>query len=85
MSDLLSRVLLVEDDEGDALLVRECLFEAGVPEVDVLWQRTLADGINALADAPGLRPARSGPARRGRSRRAVPARRRGEARPRSSS
>ena len=53
MSDLLSRVLLVEDDEGDALLVRECLIEAGVPEVDVLWQRTLADGIAALAEAPG--------------------------------
>jgi serine phosphatase RsbU (regulator of sigma subunit) len=53
VSDLLSRVLLVEDDEGDALLVRECLIEAGVPEVDVLWQRTLADGIAALAEAPG--------------------------------
>src|SRR5690242_21726148 len=53
MSDLLARVLLVEDDEGDALLIRECLVEAGVPEVDVLWQRTLADGIGALAEAPG--------------------------------
>jgi len=53
MSDLLARVLLVEDDEGDALLVRECLFDAGVPEVDVLWQRTLADGIDALDEAPG--------------------------------
>src|SRR5690349_5069136 len=53
MSDLLARVLLVEDDEGDALLVRECLVDAGVPEVDVLWQRTLADGIGALDDAPG--------------------------------
>lgn len=53
MSDLLSRVLLVEDDEGDALLVRECLVEAGVPEVDILWQRSLADGIAALREAPG--------------------------------
>jgi serine phosphatase RsbU (regulator of sigma subunit) len=53
MSDLLARVLLVEDDEGDALLVRECLFESGVPEVDVLWQRTLADGIEALDESPG--------------------------------
>lgn len=53
MSDLLSRVLLVEDDEGDALLVRECLLEAGVPAADVLWQRSLADGIAALAEAPG--------------------------------
>jgi serine phosphatase RsbU (regulator of sigma subunit) len=53
MSDLLARVLLVEDDEGDALLVRECLIEAGVPHVDVLWQRTLADGIGALDESPG--------------------------------
>jgi CheY-like chemotaxis protein len=53
MSDLLSRVLLVEDDEGDALLVRECLVEAGVPEVDILWQRTLATGIEALREVPG--------------------------------
>src|SRR6478752_2409493 len=53
VSDLLSRVLLVEDDEGDALLVRECLIEAGFPEADVLWQRTLADGIDALVEAPG--------------------------------
>jgi serine phosphatase RsbU (regulator of sigma subunit) len=53
MSDVLSRVLLIEDDEGDALLVRECLRESGVPEADVLWRRTLADGIESLADAPG--------------------------------
>ncbi|HEY2297443.1 MAG TPA: SpoIIE family protein phosphatase [Jatrophihabitans sp.] len=53
MSDLLARVLLVEDDEGDALLVRECLIEAGVPEVDVLWERTIADGIGALDESPG--------------------------------
>jgi serine phosphatase RsbU (regulator of sigma subunit) len=53
MSDVLSRVLLIEDDEGDALLVRECLRESGVPEADVLWRRTLSDGIDALADAPG--------------------------------
>jgi serine phosphatase RsbU (regulator of sigma subunit) len=53
VSDLLSRVLLVEDDEGDAFFIRECLTEAGVPEADILWQRTLADGIEALDDAPG--------------------------------
>ncbi|MGH8860677.1 MAG: PP2C family protein-serine/threonine phosphatase [Jatrophihabitantaceae bacterium] len=53
MGDLLSRVLLVEDDEGDALLVRECLIEAGVPEIDILWQRTLSDGVGALDEAPG--------------------------------
>ncbi len=53
MSDLLSRVLLIEDDEGDALLVRECLIEAGVPESNVLWRRTLAAGLAALDEAPG--------------------------------
>ena len=53
MSDLLSRVLLVEDDEGDALLVRECLIETGVPEHDVIWRRNLADGLDALRNAPG--------------------------------
>ena len=53
MSDVLSRVLLIEDDEGDALLVRECLLEAGVPSEDVIWERTLSDGIAALSSAPG--------------------------------
>jgi serine phosphatase RsbU (regulator of sigma subunit) len=48
----LSRVLLVEDDEGDALLVRECLREAGLTDKDVIWQRTLADGLGAVADRP---------------------------------
>jgi serine phosphatase RsbU (regulator of sigma subunit) len=52
MSDLLARVLLVEDDEGDAVLVRECLLEAGVREQDVLWRRDLAGGIAALVEAP---------------------------------
>jgi len=46
------RVLLVEDDEGDALLVRECLREAGVADSDVIWRRTLSDGIAALAQRP---------------------------------
>lgn len=54
MSDLLSRVLVIEDDEGDALLVRECLIEAGMPDADVIWRRTLADGVEAIReDAPG--------------------------------
>lgn len=43
------RVLLVEDDEGDAVLVRECLLEAGVPDVDVVWRRTLAEAIAAMS------------------------------------
>ncbi len=41
-------VLLVEDDEGDAILVQECLREAGVAEGDVVWRRTVRDGIAAL-------------------------------------
>ena len=53
VSDPRSRVLLVEDDEGDALLVSECLIEAGVPPDDVIWRRTLADGISALTSSPG--------------------------------
>lgn len=53
MSDLLSRVLLVEDDEGDAFLVRECLTEAGFPKAEILWRRTLAEGIDALTEVPG--------------------------------
>ena len=47
-----SGVLLVEDDEGDALLVRECLREAGVLESDVIWRRTVGEGILALAENP---------------------------------
>ena len=44
------QVLLVEDDEGDALLVRECLREAGLPEDDLIWCRTVAEGVDALAE-----------------------------------
>ncbi|MGH3547048.1 MAG: response regulator [Pseudonocardiaceae bacterium] len=36
------RVLLVEDDEGDAVLVRELLTDAGV-SVDLVWARSLGD------------------------------------------
>lgn len=42
------RILLVEDDEGDALLVRSCLTEAGLPEVTQQWRRTLTEAITAL-------------------------------------
>jgi serine phosphatase RsbU (regulator of sigma subunit) len=52
MSLSLSGVLLVEDDEGDAILVRECLRESGLDEDDITWCRTLADGVEALADRP---------------------------------
>jgi CheY-like chemotaxis protein len=48
----MSAVLVVEDDEGDALLVSECLVEAGFSRDAVVWRRTLADGIAALSIAP---------------------------------
>lgn len=52
MTQTLSGVLLVEDDEGDALLVRECLREAGLADEDLIWCRTVAEGVEALADKP---------------------------------
>jgi serine phosphatase RsbU (regulator of sigma subunit) len=52
MTQHLSGVLLVEDDEGDALLVRECLREAGLADDDLIWCRTVAEGVDALADKP---------------------------------
>jgi serine phosphatase RsbU (regulator of sigma subunit) len=41
------RVLLVEDDEGDAFLVRELLLDAG-SEVELTRARTLAEAVLAL-------------------------------------
>jgi serine phosphatase RsbU (regulator of sigma subunit) len=52
MTQSLSGVLLVEDDEGDAILIRECLREAGLADDDVIWCRTLADGVDALVEKP---------------------------------
>lgn len=52
MTQSLAGVLLVEDDEGDALLVRECLKDAGMSEDDLIWCRTVADGIAALDQEP---------------------------------
>ena len=52
MTQTLSGVLLVEDDEGDAILVRECLREAGLDDDDLIWCRTLAEGVDALAEKP---------------------------------
>jgi serine phosphatase RsbU (regulator of sigma subunit) len=52
MTQSLSGVLLVEDDEGDALLVRECLREAGLADDDITWCRTLGEGIEALVERP---------------------------------
>jgi serine phosphatase RsbU (regulator of sigma subunit) len=50
MTTSLSGVLLVEDDEGDALLVRECLRQTGMTEDDVTWCRTVGGAVDALAD-----------------------------------
>jgi len=52
MTQSLTSVLLVEDDEGDALLVRECLREAGVADGDVVWRRTMREGVAALSEQP---------------------------------
>jgi serine phosphatase RsbU (regulator of sigma subunit) len=41
-------VLLVEDDPGDAVLVRECLAEAGVAADAITWTRTLGEALAAL-------------------------------------
>jgi serine phosphatase RsbU (regulator of sigma subunit) len=46
------RLLLVEDDEGDAVLVREALHVAGVEPTAITWVRTLADAIRALNARP---------------------------------
>lgn len=45
-------ILLVEDDHGDAVLVKACLHEAGVPDDAVIWARTLADSLAALERRP---------------------------------
>ena len=50
MTGTVPRVLIVEDDEGDAVLVRECLVEAGALESDVLWCRSVAEGLRAVRE-----------------------------------
>ena len=52
MPDVSARVLLIEDDEGDAVLIRECLLEAGYAESAITWRRTLSEGVEALEAAP---------------------------------
>jgi hypothetical protein len=37
-----ARVLLIEDDEGDAFLVRELLIEVA-PEIDIVTAATMAE------------------------------------------
>lgn len=45
-------ILLVEDDHGDAVLIQASLSEAGIPDDAIVWRRTLADAIDALAAEP---------------------------------
>lgn len=47
---LILRVLLVEDNPGDAVLVREALADAPGPTFALKWQPTLADGLAALEE-----------------------------------
>jgi serine phosphatase RsbU (regulator of sigma subunit) len=46
------RLLLVEDDGGDAVLIRACLEECGVDSGAITWARTLADAHAALQESP---------------------------------
>ncbi|WP_051712727.1 PP2C family protein-serine/threonine phosphatase [Spirillospora albida] len=46
------RILLVEDDPGDALLVEDTLIDTGLKH-DVTWVRSLADAEPHLAAGPG--------------------------------
>lgn len=47
-------ILLVEDDRGDAALLRGCLAEAGIPDSAVTVVRGLAEAVAAVeADPPG--------------------------------
>jgi serine phosphatase RsbU (regulator of sigma subunit) len=53
VGDRLNDILLIEDDEGDAVLVRECLAEPGAGRRRaVTWRRTLAAGLAAIDDGP---------------------------------
>ena len=45
------RVLLIEDDPGDAYLVRD-LLESGNRDYDVTWVQDIAEAISALIRAP---------------------------------
>jgi two-component system sensor histidine kinase/response regulator len=47
---LILRVLLVEDNPGDAVLVREALADAPGPTFALKWQPTLQDGLTALEE-----------------------------------
>lgn len=46
------RILLVEDDAGDSVLVQACLEEAGFQPDGIVWVRTLAEATRALETGP---------------------------------
>lgn len=52
MTEAVPRILLVEDDDGDALLVQQCLLEAGGRAEDLIWARSLAEAVTALKHGP---------------------------------
>jgi serine phosphatase RsbU (regulator of sigma subunit) len=45
------RILLVEDDDGDALLVRELLVDTGLPHT-LVWHKTLGEARTELTASP---------------------------------
>ena len=45
-------ILLVEDDRGDAILIQECLSEAGYSASAVTWARSLAEAAPPLVRGP---------------------------------
>lgn len=45
-------LLVIEDDEGDALLLAAALDDAGIDPRSVRWYRTLGDGRRAVAERP---------------------------------
>ncbi|MEO9139727.1 MAG: SpoIIE family protein phosphatase [Jatrophihabitans sp.] len=47
-----TRILLVEDDHGDAVLVQGSLFEVGVPDAAITWTRSLAEALDAVSLRP---------------------------------
>jgi CheY-like chemotaxis protein len=42
-------ILLVEDDHGDAVLVRACLVESGVGDDSIIWARSLGEALTVVA------------------------------------
>ena len=45
-------ILLIEDNPGDARLVKEALAEAGAKRFALIWAKTLSSGLNQLKKAP---------------------------------